>query len=383
MSTENDIKKIIEESLSTLLEEKPIPKKKRLVEILGVILTPVVIASVSLLVTYKINKAQEFNTKLIADAQIKSAKSIAEAQREHNAQIAEAQRKTNAQIAEAQREHNAQIAEAELEVQRLNQIDGIFRKIIENGKDSPDPETKKMLIGSLIVHRETSLPFLVRIRDYFADHDGDLTALSGYAKKTIEAVLSNKHLDLEKIDFSISEPRILRYAKLKEYNLNGVIFDNCNLFNATFEKSSLSNASFINADLYGADFSETILEGANFSGANLRKAIFTGSKIEGADFEKAINLEDASFSLSSILKNYEEKNPFEKVKNDTVLALLVQHIEELKKIGSENSELKKFLKRFEEIISYDRLMENLEERRAQRMAAKNSKLAPESVSGHS
>jgi hypothetical protein len=362
MTNQNEIKKIIGESLSEILEGKPIPKKNRLIEILGVILTPVVIASVSLFVTYKINTAQEFNAQMIAEARIESAKSIAE----------------------AQREHNAQIAEAELEVQRLNQIDDIFRNIIENGKDSPDPETKKMLIGSLIVHKETSLPFLVRIRDYFADYDGDLAALSGYAKKTIEAVLSNKHLDFEKMDFSSKgEPRILRYAKLQEYNLNGVKFDNCNLFYATFEKSSLSNASFINADLFGADFSETILNGANFDGANLRKAIFTGSKIEGADFEKAVNLEDASFSLSSILKNYEGKTPFEKVKNDTVLELLVQHIEELKIIGSENSELKRFLKRFEEIITYDRLMENLEERRAQRLASKNSELAPESVSGHS
>ena len=44
MTNQNEIKKIIEESLSEILEEKIIPKKNRLVEILGVILTPVVIA---------------------------------------------------------------------------------------------------------------------------------------------------------------------------------------------------------------------------------------------------------------------------------------------------------------------------------------------------
>ncbi len=84
MTNQNEIKKIIKESVSEILEEKIIPKKNRLVEILGVILTPVVIASVSLFVTYKINTAQEFNAQMIAEARIESAKSIAEAQREHN-----------------------------------------------------------------------------------------------------------------------------------------------------------------------------------------------------------------------------------------------------------------------------------------------------------
>lgn len=362
MTNENEIKKIIKEGVSELLAEKQLTKKNKLVEILGVILTPVVIASVSLLVTYKINESQANNAKMIADAQIESAQ----------------------KIAQAQQKHNAQIAEAELEVQRLNQIDATFRKIIENGKDSPDPETKKMLISSLTVHRETSLPFLVRIRDYFEGYEGDLRGLSEHASRTIAAVLSNKHLNFENMNFSIEgELRILRYAKLQDYNLNGVVFDNCNLFNAKFTRSSLSKASFKNADLFGADFTETKLDGAVFDGANLRKAIFTSSKIEGADFEKAVNLEDANFSLSSIVKNYEGKNPFEKVKNDTVLELLVPHIEELRKMGSENIKLKKFLTRFEEIITYDRLMRNLEERKAKRLAAKNSELASESVAGYS
>ena len=106
------------------------------------------IAAVSLLVTYEINKSQAINARTIADAQIESAKSMAE----------------------AQRDHTARLAEAELEVQRLKQIDDIFQKIIANGESSADSEAKKMLIGSLTVHRETSLPFLVRIRDHFAEY---------------------------------------------------------------------------------------------------------------------------------------------------------------------------------------------------------------------
>ena len=342
MSNQNEIKKIIKESVSEILEEKSRYKKNKLVEILGVILTPVVIASVSLLVTYEINKSQAINARTIADAQIESAKSIAE----------------------AQRDHNARLAEAELEVQRLNQIDKIFRKIIDNGEDSEDSETKKMLIGSLTVHRETSLPFLVRIRDHFADQKGDPSELSNYARKIIEAVLTNKYLDFEQMDFSSKgEQRILRYAKLQDYNLSGVKFDNCNLFKAGFTRSSLSNASFIGADLFGADFSDTKLDGANFERANLRKAVFIGSKMDGAHFENAKNLEDANFSLSSILRDYRGKSPFEKVKNDTMLKLLIKHIDELKKMDPEDPNLLVFLQRFEKIVTYEELVENLEKRR--------------------
>ena len=368
MTSENEIKKIIKESVSEILEEKNRPKKTELVEILGVVLTPIVIAAVSLFVTYKMDKTQAANAKLIADSQIESAQ----------------------RMAEAQREHNAQITEAELEVQRLNQIEEIFSKIIEKPKDSVDTETKKMLIGSLTVHRETSLPFLVRIRDYYGGYDGDLRELSDYATETIAAVLANKHLNFEKMNFSIrGELRILRFAKLQDYNLNGVVFDNCNLYQAKFLRSSLIDASFKSADLFGANFSETKLDGAKFAGANLRRAIFTGSKIEGADFEDAVNLKDASFTLASILKTYKDKkkNPFvkEKVDNDTVLELLVQHIEELKNISPEYKvkKLKKFLKRFDNIISYEGLMENLEERRAQRLASKNSESTSLAVAGHS
>ena len=58
MTNQNEIKKIIKESVSEILEEKNRHKKNKVIEILGVILTPVVIASVSLFVTYEINKAQ-------------------------------------------------------------------------------------------------------------------------------------------------------------------------------------------------------------------------------------------------------------------------------------------------------------------------------------
>jgi hypothetical protein len=212
--------------------------------------------------------------------------------------------------------------------------------------------------------------------------------LSDHATETIAAVLANKHLNFEKMNFSIrGELRILRFAKLQDYNLNGVVFDNCNLFQAKFLRSSLIDASFKNADLFGANFSETKLDGAKFNGANLRKAIFTGSKIEGADFENAVNLKDASFSLSSILKTYKDKkkNPFvkEKVENDTVLELLVQHIEKLKQIGPKYKDFKKFLKRFDDIITYDDLIVNLEKRRAQRLASKNSESASQALAGHS
>ena len=40
----------------------------------------------------------------------------------------------------------------------------------------------------------------------------------------------------------------------------------------------------------------------------------TLSKIAGANFENAKYLEDANFSLASILKNYQGRNPFERVK---------------------------------------------------------------------
>jgi hypothetical protein len=335
MTNHSEIKNIIQESVSQILEEKSRDKKNKVIEIMGVILTPVVIASVSLLVTYEINKSQAINARTIANAQIESAKSMAE----------------------AQRDHTARLAEAELEVQRLKQIDNIFQKIIKNGKSSVDTETKKMLIGSLTTHRETSLPFLVRIRDHFAGQEGDSGELSMYARDIIEAILTNKHLDFVEMDFSIKgELRILRYAKLQDYNLSGVKFDNCNLFQAKFTRSTLSNSSFRGADLFGADFSDTKLDGANFEMANLRKATFIGSKIEGAHFESAKNLEDASFSLTAILKNYQGRSPFDRVKNDTMLKLLIKHIDELKKMDPDDSTLLVFLQRFEKIVTYQDLL---------------------------
>jgi len=363
MTNENEIKHIIKESVREILEEEHRSPKSKVVEILGVILTPIVIAAVSLFVTIKMDETQAANAKLIAASQIESAQ----------------------RMAEAQREHNAKITEAELEVQRLNQIEEIFSKIIEKPYDSSDTETKKMLIGSLTVHRETSLPFLVRIRDYFGSYDGKLGGLADHARETIAAVLANKHLNFEKMNFSIrGELRLLRFAKLQDYNLNGVVFDNCNLFQAKFLRSSLINASFKHADLYGANFSETKLDGANFDGANLRKAVFTSSKIDGANFENAINLKDAEFSLSSILKTYQDKkNPFEKVKDHIVLELLVQHIKKLKQLGPNNLELKEFRKRFVDITNYDRFIKNLEEREEQRLASKKSESVLLAAAGHS
>ena len=344
MSTKDEIKKLIKESVSEIWDQKDRRKRNIFVEIGGIILTPIVIASVSLIVTYKINEAQKINTERIAEAQIQSAENIAAAQRKHTAQIAGAER----------------------EVQRLRQIEEIFREIIKIRLESQNLETTKTLIESLTVHRETSLPFLVRIRDHFADQNSkDLQQLSRHARETIAAVLSNNHLSFEKMDFSgkENEPRILRYARLQDYNLSGAIFNKCNLFRATFMRSSLSGASFKDSDLFGADFSEAKLDGAIFDKANLRHAVFTGSKIDNAKFEKAVNLEDASFSLLSRLKDHDGKNPFKNVKDDTVLKLLVEHIDELKEISPENENLKEFLKRFETIVTYQDLIENLEKRR--------------------
>lgn len=361
MSNKNEIKQIIKESVSEIWDQKDRNKRNIFVEIGGIILTPIVIASVSLIVTYKINEAQKINAEKIAAAQIQSSENIAAAQRKHTAQIAFAER----------------------EVQRLQQIKNIFDEIIEIRPGSQKLEKTKMQIESLTVHRETSLPFLVRIRDYFAVQDSeDMQQLAGHTRKTIAAVLSNNHLSFKGMDFSGKEddPRILRYAKLQEYNLSGAQFNNCNLFRATFKQSSLSGASFKNSDLFGADFSEAKLDGAVFDHANLRQAVFTGSKIDNAKFEKAINLEDASFSLFSILKDHDGNNPFKYVKDDTVLTLLVEHIDELKKIRPENKNLKEFLKRFETIVTYQELISNLEKRENIRKNSNPESQPPDRVS---
>ena len=122
------------------------------------------------------------------------------------------------------------------------------------------------------------------------------------------------------------------------------------------------------------------MEGANFDRANLRKAIFINSKIDGANFENAKNLEDAIFSLASILKNYGEKNPFEKVKNDTMLKLLVKHLDRLENMDPDDPDLLFFLQRFEKIVTYQDLMENLK-KRSRVMRSSNSSESKEI--GHS
>ena len=74
---------------------------------------------------------------------------------------------------------------------------------------------------------------------------GDSGELSSMPGIPLRPSFTNKHLDFEEMDFSgKGEPRILRYAKLQDYNLSGVKFDNCNLFKATIYKKFAVECQF-------------------------------------------------------------------------------------------------------------------------------------------
>ena len=228
MPSNDEIKKIVTESLNEFIENKGPVRKIMFMEMLKTFLTPFVITVVSLVITYLINLNQSENAKEITNAQIQSA----------------------SKIAEAQMKHSQSVARSEIEVQRIEQIRKIYNEIIKEKKADEKNMNLIPSIESLTVYKETALPFLVRIRDHFKNIKTDTSATENLVKSatnTIKKILEGEQLDFKGMDFSAvpGTVRNLRFANFENYNLHKAKFNNCNLYSANLKNSTLIGAEFV------------------------------------------------------------------------------------------------------------------------------------------
>ena len=112
----NTEQEITKKDLQAFIVESNRHKKwKNVYKLAQIILTPLIIAVVSMLVTVRINEQQAKNTKAITDEQRKNAETIADANRE-SSEI----------IARANRENSRKISESDQRIERLKHINDIF-----------------------------------------------------------------------------------------------------------------------------------------------------------------------------------------------------------------------------------------------------------------
>jgi uncharacterized protein YjbI with pentapeptide repeats len=312
---EKKMREIIRGELETRLKTSDISGRSSLFK---VVLTPITITIVGGIVSFIISYSDRETTKTIAALQVR----------------------TNLDIVKMQRKNQQSITDAELEVQRIQQINETFQKIISSPHaNDHDVDATEANIHSLVVYKEIALPFLVRLRDHFDDilqepttPNSNTDKLKTAAVITISDILSKSQLDFTGMSFNpgeeMKELRNLRFAELKNHNLSNVDFSNCNLFNAKLMKSTLKNAKFINTDLYGANFEEANLAGSVFDGnTNLNYANFEKTKLDDVEFNEVKHLEDAKFSFKDLCKLKEK--PFSDVDPKVYTSLLVSHKDEL------------------------------------------------------
>jgi uncharacterized protein YjbI with pentapeptide repeats len=271
-------------------------------ELARVLLTPLMIALASGWVTMSINRQQQENVKIMAEAQMQNAKVIAEAQMqnakviadgemENTKIIADGQMKNAKTIADAQIENAKESADAEIEVAKIGQVKEIFKQIYIQNPELP----KEEVVAALAVYGKTALPFLIRAHAYGQQLNDQM--LLEESEKAIALVLGSVQLNLENVDLS---GKSLRIGDFRNLNLKGANFEESNLYKADLGLSNLIEANFTNADLHLSNFKNANLNKAIFQGANVRRAKFQDAKLDKADFQGAKHVEDAEFTPSSL-----------------------------------------------------------------------------------
>lgn len=248
-------------------------------EVMGTLLTPLVIALSSYYVTIKINDQQQKNVQLIANAQMQNA---------------------------------IKISEGEVNVAKLDQIKDLFSMIFVENPKIP----KEEIILSLAAYGMVALPFLTRALEYSEiKKDKELIESS---KKAITLVLGSSQLNLSGINLS---KKSLRKANFQGLDLRDVNFSESNLYQADLSTCNLVQANFTNTDLYLTNFSNANLTNADFTGSNVRQANFTRAKLDNANFENVRNVEDAEFTPSAL------KDPI--FKKEDVVKLIKKYREQI------------------------------------------------------
>lgn len=357
-----DFERLIKESTCQSREERAKQEKKEkreriyhyLYDFLKLILGPVVIASMSFIVTAKINEQQVENTRKLNEQQLESAHIIAE----------------------ANRQQSFKIASSNQQIERLKHIKGIFQNILEQQEDEENINLIKMQIVSLEIYKEDALVFLLNIKTHYEEM-GDCPTCSELVKeanKSILNILKNSQIDVSGSRFEEWNEKDRKYnminlrnKKYINFNFSGCIFRHVNLYQADFSDCTLKDAEFDNVDLYRASFSGSNLSRAIFRSANLRKANFESTQLNDVRFVDAIKnqnddickedeercrntcqLEGALFSFGSLLKT--DELPFKEIKADIYVNLLLPHRQRIKKMAeaTASSDQKKNLQKIVE-----------------------------------
>ena len=250
-------------------------------EIMGTLLTPLVIALASYYVTIKINSQQQENAQLIARAQMQNA---------------------------------IKISEGEVNVAKLDQIKDLFSMIFVENPEIP----KEEIVLSLPAYGMIALPFLTRALEYSEIRKDE--KLIECSKKAITLVLGSSQLNLSGIHLTNQS---LRNADFQDLDLRDVDFSESNLYKANLSFCNLAQANFKNTDLYLANFSNANLTNADLAGSNVRRANFRGAKLDKTNFVGARHVEDAEFTPSAL------KDPI--FKKEDVINLMKKYKDEIGK----------------------------------------------------
>lgn len=318
-------------------EHEPEEKKSKSFLFCSTFLLPLTVAAVSVFATISINNQQ-----------VTSAEKLATGQQE-NAQ----------KIADANIKNSKTIAAAEMETEHLKHLVHIFSTIISPGGNDSE-EVIQERIRSLSVYGDEALPFLLQIRQHFSKLDIESlrqkekseTPINKkeekalVADRTISAIIKYSQIEVSRqiVSGTPKQHLNLRNKEYINYNLGNSTFSYVNLFGANFYSSSLHGSSFKHVDLVEANFQKTNLADVSFEYANLRKTDFNQAKLKGVTFKDCENIEEAKFSLNTIL--YAKPGFFGPLKVDQYVLLLMSHEEELvrkNKNEAEKSKLKNIL----------------------------------------
>ena len=311
-------------------------------EVLKIVLTPLMIALVGLLGTWTITSKELKNAELLAAKQNINAQIIAQNQ------IEAAQIRSNAQQ----------------DLEMFSYILPIYNSILNDLEQYPENSTKmKNKLRSLEIYGHTSISFLMNLRDRFKDENGDL---SNFIKSIILNVITFSQHDLSGYNIIGEEKNIInmRNVNLRNFEMSDSIFDYVNLYKANFNGSNLKNVRFENVDLVDADFSNSNLSGSIFIDADLNRTNFLNANLRGVKFENIDHIENAKFSLGSLLQA--NVTPFRNISREIYLLLLVDHIENLKKAFNRDPwTLNDLLRKME--LSFSDLISSLERERQRRL----------------
>lgn len=319
-------RRILQLNRKKLLENLQLPlqpqKEPHWLVILRPWIMPFVLAIVTGVITWQINKLQTESADRLALIQSTNSKTI-----------------TDAQIISSET-----IAKADLDTQNLGHIIDLFTEIIDlskqvNGEGWEDPARHR--ITALEVYENQSLPFLLQLERYYEKKNGSTSIIAKTAKESIIKILSQSQTDLTGKNFIGEEGNMLniRFRSYADFNLSESRFERANLYSSDFSNATLIGAKFYDADLVKANFSGANLKNAEFTNSDLSGVNYVGALLRGTKFIDCTNIRKAKFSFNTLVFS-NDSTYLDKINSIDFLKMLVPHKidleKELNKIPEEN-----------------------------------------------